>query len=97
MIKMLSDVLGIPPQNVVPFDDWVSRVRSSTGPVGKDNPAAQIVEFLSEHFVRMSCGDMILDTTKCVADSLTLRCTGPVGLELLRKYIVHWKESGFIN
>lgn len=97
MTKMLCDVLSIPPQNVVPFNDWVSRVRSFPGPADKDNPAARIVEFLSEHFVRMSCGDMVLDTKKCRADSLTLRSTGPVDLELLGKFVAHWKETGFIH
>ncbi|KUI60245.1 Conidial yellow pigment biosynthesis polyketide synthase [Cytospora mali] len=92
MIRMLCEILDIPSQNVVPFDDWVSKVRSSPGSTDKENPAARLVEFLSVHFVRMSCGDLILDTTKSKTDSLALRSTGPVNMELL----AYWKETGFI-
>ncbi|KAK7731068.1 Type I Iterative PKS [Cytospora paraplurivora] len=97
MIGMLCEVLGIPPQNVVSFEDWVSTVRSLPGSAGEDNPAARLVDFLSEHFVRMSCGGLILDTTKSRAESLALRSTDPVDFKLLGKYVAHWKKTGFLH
>lgn len=97
MIGILCEVLRIPPQNVVPFEDWVSMVRSVSGFTGEDNPAARVVDFLSEHFVRMSCGGLILDTTRCRAESLALRSAGPVDFKLLGKYVAHWKKTGFLH
>ena len=97
MIPILADALGIPRANVISFDDWVRRVRIFPSSVEADNPAGTLVDFLDEHFVRMSCGGLILDTTKSREHSKTMaRDTAPVSADLVRKYIQVWKESGFL-
>jgi hypothetical protein len=84
MISILASELQIPSANILPYDQWIDRVkrfRSST----KDNP------------VPMSCGGLMLDTRKTSEVSETLRNMKPIGSNLVREYIRAWKQSGFLN
>ena len=94
---MLADALDIPRSNVITFQEWVDRVRRFPGSVETENPAGRLVDFLDRHFVRMSCGGLILETEKSTEHSRTLRELGPVGDDLVRKYIRSWKEMGFLS
>ena len=96
MILVLADALDIPRTNIIPFEDWVSRVRRFPGSE-TDNPAARLVEFLDKHFIRMSCGGLILDTAKSTEHSKTLRREELVSDDLVRKYIRAWKDMGFLH
>lgn len=95
MIETLASALDIPQQNVVPFETWLARVRKFPGS-SNDNPAGQLVEFFSKHFIRMSCGDLILDTANSREHSETLRARGTVDAKLVAKYISSWKQMGFL-
>jgi len=97
MIRVLADALDIPRSNIVAFDEWVGRVRRFPGSMEADNPAGRLVEFLDRHFVRMSCGGLVLDTAKSREHSATLRREEAVSAELVRKYIRAWKEAGFLR
>ncbi|KAI9879282.1 MAG: hypothetical protein M1830_009012 [Pleopsidium flavum] len=97
MIPVLADALGIPQERVIPFPEWIRRVRAFPGAVEWDNPAAKLVDFLDEDFVRMSCGGVLLDTAKSREHSKTLRSVGTVGADVARKYIQAWKDSGFLH
>ena len=96
MVNTLADVLDIPRDNIIPFAKWVDRVGRFPGSTN-DNPAGQLVGFFDKHFIRMSCGGLILDTAKCREHSETLRRRGPVSAELVAKYISAWKNMGFLN
>ncbi|KAK4541030.1 hypothetical protein LTR36_008399 [Oleoguttula mirabilis] len=96
MIITLSRLLDIPHGRAIPFQDWVKRVRSFPGSAESDNPAAMLIDFLEEHFVRMDCGGLILDTTKCSEHSKTLRKLGFVDDELVGRYIRYWQASGIL-
>lgn len=96
MIRILSDSLNLSPENVIPFKEWVSKVRKS--PLSEmDNPAGKLVDFLDDHFLRMSCGGLILDTKKACEHSTSLAATGPVSAEVVRKYIKAWEDMGFLR
>lgn len=95
MIATLADCLDAP--TLIPFDEWVRRVRSLPWVSSTDNPAFLIIDFLEEHFVRMSCGSLVLDTSHTQAHSATLAATGPVDTGLVRKYVSKWKELGFLR
>ena len=97
MISVWAHALEIPQSNIIPFDEWVRRVRHFPGCVEKDNPAYKLVDFLDSNFVRMSCGGLLLDTTKAKAHSSTLAAVGPVSDEIALKYIRYWKEIGFLS
>ena len=97
MIFLLADELHIPYANVVPFDKWVHSVRQFPGSTEKDNPAAWLTDFWDNHFVRVACGDLILDTRKSEEHSPTLASEGPIGADLVRKYICAWKDMAFLR
>lgn len=97
MISVLADALGIPLEGVIPLPEWIRRVRAFRGAVEWDNPAAKLVDFLDEDFVRMSCGGVLLGTAKSREHSKTLRRLGAVSADVARKYIQAWKDSGFLR
>jgi acyl transferase domain-containing protein/nucleoside-diphosphate-sugar epimerase/acyl carrier protein/SAM-dependent methyltransferase len=97
MIPLLADSLNIPRDNIVPFKEWVRRVRAFPGAVEWDNPAALLIDFLDDNFLRMSCGGLLLGTAKSCEHSKTLSAVGPVSADVARKYIQSWKDSGFLH
>ncbi|KAJ5456730.1 Type I Iterative Polyketide synthase (PKS) [Penicillium desertorum] len=97
MIGMLGEGLGIPDTNRVPYKDWIGLVKNYPGPVGSENPAALIIDFLETHFVRMSCGGLVLDTTHAAEHSPTLANQRPVDSHLVQNYIQSWKELGVLK
>jgi hypothetical protein len=96
MITVLSDALDIPQANVIPYGEWLQRVRQCSLGASK-NPAVQLADFFETDFLRMSCGGMILDTTHSREHSVTLGDLGPIDRELVMKYIQAWKDSGFLS
>jgi hypothetical protein len=96
MILTLSTILSIPQESIIPFPEWIKRVRQFTGSEN-DNPAKKLVGFLEEHFLRMSCGDLVLGTEMSRSRSESLRGEGEVSPELVRKYVEAWKEMGFLK
>ena len=97
MISLFADELDIPRANVVPFDKWVHAVRQFPGSAEKDNPAAWLTDFWDNHFVRVSRGELILDTSNSEEHSHTLASESPVSDDLARKYIRVWKDMGFLQ
>lgn len=98
MSPVLARALGIPGSNIVPFQSWIKRVRTS--PLsGKENPAGRqaMAEFLGGHFERMSCGGLILDVERAKEHSVTMAGAGPVSQELAVRYIEAWREMGFLD
>ena len=96
MLPVLADEMGLPKGNIVPFDEWVARVREFPGSVA-DNPALKLAEFLDDNFLRMACGGLLLGTENCCEHSKTLASTGPVSDDVARGFVRAWKEMGFLS
>ncbi|GIJ84608.1 type I iterative polyketide synthase [Aspergillus pseudoviridinutans] len=96
MIASLASALGLGKESIVPFDQWIDRVRRLRGST-VDNPALQLIDFFENYFIPMSCGELILDTTKANQYSETLRNQGPITDEVIGKYIKALRTSGFLN
>ncbi|RYP54696.1 hypothetical protein DL769_010301 [Monosporascus sp. CRB-8-3] len=96
MISTLACALDIPPNNIVPYRQWLDRVRRFRGSTN-DNPALQLIDFFDHYFLPMSCGGLVLDTTTTRLHSETMQKMGPVGGDLVMKYTTAWKRSGFLN
>ncbi|ORY66531.1 polyketide synthase [Pseudomassariella vexata] len=94
MTGVLADALGINRKNVVPFGEWLEKVRHAPQ---RGNPAATLLDFLDDNFLRMSCGGLVLDVKRTLEHSESLRKVGPVSEEVARKYVHIWKEIGFLN
>ena len=99
MLPILADAMGIPPNNIIPFQDWVGKVRDrmASGKPDTANPAAKLIDFLDGNFTRMSCGGLLLETKHTEEHSKTMREVGPIDGETARKFIHAWKESGFLE
>ncbi|PKY00457.1 polyketide synthase [Aspergillus campestris IBT 28561] len=95
MIPILAKGLAIPVQNVVPFAEWIQRVKNFPGS-REDNPAGVMADWLEANFERMSCGGLLLDTAQGVEHSPALKDVGPVGEEVVRKYLDSWIQRGFL-
>lgn len=99
--EMVGDVLapelGIPEQNIVPFQEWVRRVRHFVGSVEKDNPAFKLIDFLEWSFERMWCGGLLLDTEKSRRRSETLSVVRPVADQVTRRHVQYWRDTGFLK
>lgn len=89
---ILADAIGI--KNTIPFDEWVKRVAAAPQ---KDNPAATLMEFLDDNYIRMSYGGLVLDPRNTLEHSKSLRAVKPVSEEVIRKYIHIWKAGGFLS
>lgn len=99
MLPLLALELGIPEKNIIPFKEWIKRVRSfpSEAAPGCDlNPAKRLVDFLEADFLRMSCGGVLLSTERTRKDSETMRSVGSVDDATVRRYISSWKGRGFL-
>lgn len=94
MTAILADALHIASKNVIPFPEWLQKVRDAPQ---KNNPASSLADFLEDNFLRMSCGGLVLDTRKTMEHSATLRAVTPVSETVARKYIHIWREIGFLN
>ncbi|RAL16794.1 ketoacyl-synt-domain-containing protein [Aspergillus homomorphus CBS 101889] len=92
MNRILASTLSIP--EMIPFTEWVARVRAAPQ---RNNPAATLVDFLEQTYLRMSCGGLVLDTSRAMEHSEKLRGVGPVSEEVVRKYVHVWREIGFLN
>lgn len=96
VLSVLAGELAIPPENIVPFGEWVHRVRTFPGSVD-DNPDARLVDFLDDNFVRMSCGGMLLETKNSCEHSATMRSVRAVSQETVKRYLEWWKLKGFLH
>ena len=96
MTMVLAAALDIPPQGIVPFEEWMQRVRQSSLSPG-ENPAALALGFLAGHFERMACGGIVLDTQRSSEHSETMAAEGPVSAEVVRSYVSSWKAMGFLQ
>ncbi|KAK8077077.1 hypothetical protein PG996_003247 [Apiospora saccharicola] len=96
MTPVLAAALGIPSSHIIPFQDWIQRVRRSPLSAETENPAARLVDFLEFHFQRMSCGGLVLDTQQAQRHSKTMAQEGPVSGDVAECYITSWKEIGFL-
>jgi acyl transferase domain-containing protein/nucleoside-diphosphate-sugar epimerase/acyl carrier protein len=97
MIPVLADALGVPPCNVISFEDWIARVRSHTGSSESDNPAIKLIDFLDDNFIRMSCGGLLLSTANSTKHSKTMRAVGPIADEAVRLFVKSWKDMKFLT
>jgi thioester reductase-like protein len=96
MISTLARTIGLGDKNIIPYGQWVNRVRRFRGST-TDNPALQLIDFFDHYFIPMSCGGLILDTTKAREHSKTLQNQSHINEDVIVKYVAMWKRSGFLN
>ena len=101
MNRVLARALGIPDStNIIPFKDWVRRVRASPLVPETENPAARpgMPDWLETNFERMACGGLILGTERAQEHSGTMaKDVGPVSAEVVAKFLDYWRKVGFLH
>jgi nucleoside-diphosphate-sugar epimerase len=99
MNPVLARLLGVPAGAILPFRDWIKRVRTSPLVPETENPTARngMADFLEKNFERMSCGGLVLDTQRAREHSVTIAAEGPVSEEVVGRYVEAWKRMGFLN
>jgi hypothetical protein len=95
MCSILTQELGIPSDNIVPFDQWLNRMHQWSDLT--ENPALRIEAFLDDHFIRMACGGLILDTKRAREHSTHLQKMRAISTDSVRKYVQQWREMGFLK
>lgn len=68
------------------YREWLARI----------DAGSDLLEFLKDHFLHMSSGDLVLDVRNTLAVSRTLRSTGAVKIETVGLYLEFWRERGLI-
>jgi thioester reductase-like protein len=99
VLDVLADELGI--ERRVSLAEWAREVREwprkqDNGPEGA-NPAWLLADFVEDHFVRMSCGGVLMATRNAREHSATMAGVGAVEEGLVRKYVRAWREMGFLK
>lgn len=96
---VLARLLGVPAGGILPFRDWIKRVRTSPLVPETENPTARngMADFLEKNFERMSCGGLVLDTQKAKEHSATMAAEGPVSEEVVGRYVEAWKRMGYLD
>ncbi|KAK4227269.1 hypothetical protein QBC38DRAFT_499531 [Podospora fimiseda] len=94
MNAILADALHIPKSNLIPFGQWLEKVRAAPQ---RDNPAVMLADFLEITYPRLSCGGLVLDVKNTLEHSKVLSKVGPVSEVVVRKYIHIWKEIGVLK
>ncbi|KIY67026.1 acetyl-CoA synthetase-like protein [Cylindrobasidium torrendii FP15055 ss-10] len=83
-LDALSSILELP---MVPFDDWMVRVRESGS-----TPASKIAGFLEGDFMKLATGSVVLGTDEARADSATLETSSRLDKSHIEEYVAHWNK-----
>ncbi|KAL6849010.1 Type I Iterative PKS [Amphichorda felina] len=98
MVPVLANSLGVTLRDgIIPFKDWLDKVRTAPSGAGCGNPASMLVDFLQDNFERMSCGGLLLATARSTEHSTTLAGTTAVSTELVHRFVRNWKDHGFLD
>jgi thioester reductase-like protein len=94
VVSLLAKELQI--DQVIPYEEWLERVKEIPKEGTKENPAIKVITFLEKEFVRMACGGIVLGTEKARERSETLRTAGAIERDTIARFVRRWRESGFL-
>ncbi|KAL4804152.1 hypothetical protein BDV18DRAFT_162559 [Aspergillus unguis] len=97
MTPIITSALDIPPDRVLPYQEFLNLLRSSPLDRDREIPAAKMMDFFTRDFEHMACGGLILDTTLSQQHSEAMSAQGPVSAEEVKGYIKRWRELGFLK
>lgn len=91
----VSKELGLP-EPITAFDEWLESV-ISRGSNDEDYPVQQLYLFFKSYFQTAACGRVVLDTQVAARLSNQLRGFGALDEPVVRKYVEHWKKTGYLG
>ncbi|KAK8116960.1 uncharacterized protein PG998_005241 [Apiospora kogelbergensis] len=95
MMGYVSKELGLP-EPITAFDEWLESV-ISRGSNDEDYPVQQLYLFFKSYFQTAACGRVVLDTQVAARLSNQLRGFGALDEPVVRKYVEHWKKTGYLG
>ncbi|KAK6836153.1 hypothetical protein PG987_006648 [Apiospora arundinis] len=95
MMSHLSKELNLP-KPAKAFDEWLEEVASRDSN-SEDYPVQQLHLFFKSYFQPVACGQVILDTQVAAGISSRLGNLGELEEPVVRKYIGHWKKTGYLK
>jgi hypothetical protein len=81
----MAKFLGLP---LVPFGQWLDRLRTLEG------EEATLYEFFANDFHHIGLGNLYLDSERAATYSLTLRSTGQIGEQIVKRYTEYCVRTG---
>lgn len=75
----------------MPFQEWLDSMLAAKG------GSQSLKDFFQNHFLHMSSGNLVLDTTAARKVSPTLISSGAVDIATVQLYLDFWRQSGFLN
>lgn len=91
---LISRELQIPSSSIIPLERWLDLVASAPG---SGNPAASLIQFLRDDFLKMSCGSVVLDTSISRNASSIMANMRPVGENAIRAYLSYWRRMKLLK
>ena len=91
MCTIVERGLSLESAQRMPFQEWLNKVTASS------ENSQDLLDFFQNHFLHMSSGSLVLDTTLARNTSSTLRSTGSIDMSTVELYLSHWRLSGFLK
>ena len=91
MCTVIERSLSLETAQRMPFEDWLNKVAAS------NENSQDLLDFFQNHFLHMSSGSLVLDTTLARKASSTLRSTGSVDIRTVGLYLDHWRRTEFLK
>lgn len=92
----LTPQLGLSHLNHVPYADWLAQLRDLPDMDAEESPAKKLEAFFERDFVRMSGGEVVMDTSRMRAVSGTLRSMDAISPKLIERYVAYWRSIAFL-
>lgn len=83
--------LSLPSLRRLSFTEWLGRVMAAN-----ESPP-EVIGFLENHFLQVSTGGLILDTTRTRKISRALKSTNAVEIGTIEFYLDFWKSVGLLK
>lgn len=92
-VKVCNCMRGI---GMKPYGEWLREALSFDSSL-KDGTIIDLAPFFNDHFLRMSTGGLVLDTSEARQASPTLVSIGAVSINTVVAYMKSWEDQGFLK
>jgi thioester reductase-like protein/acyl-CoA synthetase (AMP-forming)/AMP-acid ligase II/aryl carrier-like protein len=93
LIRSESNNLPLP---LWPYQKWLESLRQHQLSYQDACPATKLLPFFEEHFERMACEGVTLDTFAARRESPALRQLRGISEREVGEFVARWRESGFL-
>ncbi|KAJ6624936.1 L-aminoadipate-semialdehyde dehydrogenase [Mycena sp. CBHHK59/15] len=81
--------------DVVDRAEWVNRLARSD-PDGVKNPTIKLLPFFQMRYAKAPRQPMVFETVKTAKAAPSIGASPPISLDLVGKWVAHWRKTGFL-